>query len=159
TQNDPKNCNGCGRMCSGLNISIPSCSGGMCNGTCNAGSGDCNNDKYTDGCETNIYTSADNCGGCFTQSATYKCSTQNILRDCTSGACEGGGCSGGYSDCNNDKRTDGCEVNTNADALHCGGCTGKACSTNNIATPTCTNGVCDGTCNAGFADCNNMKLM
>jgi hypothetical protein len=41
--------------------------------------------------------------------------------------------------------------------MSCGGC-GIVCSANNIATPTCSNMLCTGLCNAGFADCNNNRV-
>ena len=33
------------------------------------------------------------------------------------------------------------------------------CSSNNIATPACANGLCTGACNMGWADCDGNRLM
>jgi len=55
-------------------------------------------------------------------------------------------------DCSNmNKLTDGCEINTQTDANNCGGC-GMACSSNNVPTPSCGGGMCNGACSAGYAN-------
>ena len=55
-------------------------------------------------------------------------------------------------DCSNmNKLTDGCEINTQTDANNCGGC-GMACSSNNVPTPSCSGGVCNGACSSGYAN-------
>lgn len=123
---------------------------GICNGECTSGNSDCNFDKLTDGCETNTASDFNNCGTC-----RNACSTNHIgALSCTAGTCSGV-CSPGYEDCNNDKRTDGCETSTN-DIKSCGGCA-KECSPNHIVTVTCAAGVCNGACAAGFSDCNDDK--
>jgi Stigma-specific protein, Stig1 len=61
---DPAACGGCGKVCSNANIANPTCAAGTCNGNCNAGFGDCNNNKLTDGCELNLTNNANNCGLC-----------------------------------------------------------------------------------------------
>jgi len=58
-------------------------------------------------------------------------------------------CVGGCSNMN--KLTDGCEININTNASNCGGC-GMACSSNNVPTPSCSGGVCNGACSAGYAN-------
>lgn len=145
-------CNGCGQACSTSNLSGVSCTAGVCGGMCMMGFGDCNNDKRTDGCETNVTSSAAHCGGCGTP-----CSGNNVpTPTCFAGSCTGQ-CATGTGDCNNDRRTDGCEINTQSNPAHCGGCA-RTCSTNHIATPTCSTGTCNGTCDPGFFDCDNNKL-
>ena len=79
------------------------------------------------------------------------------LNNCSSGQCTVGACSTGYSDCNG-QSIDGCETGVASDPSNCGGCANQ-CSSINIATPTCSGGVCNGSCNAGFGDCNNNKLI
>jgi len=80
----------------------------------------------------------------------------------SSSSCEGGGERGHRStsantqaaappSSNMNKLTDGCEINTNTDTSNCGGC-GMACSTINVATPSCSGGMCNGACNAGYAN-------
>jgi len=49
------------------------------------------------------------------------------------------------------KLTDGCEINTNTNASNCGGC-GMACSSHNVPSPSCSGGVCNGACSAGYAN-------
>src|SRR5581483_8858313 len=105
---------------------------------CAAGFADCNNNKLTDGCEVNLDTTS-NCGGC-----GIVCSSNNITAACPSGVCNGA-CNAGFSDCNGNKQTDGCERATSNDPNNCGGC-GVVCSLNNMATDTCAGGVCNGTC-------------
>jgi len=52
---------------------------------------------------------------------------------------------------NNNKLTDGCEIDLKTNPNHCGNCS-FVCSNNNMATRTCANEICNGNCNAGFAD-------
>jgi hypothetical protein len=77
---DPNNCGGCGTYCSPNHITRVCASSSCQAGTCDAGWGDCNNDKFLDGCEVNLNTSAANCGSC-----GYACggSTPN----CSGGVC------------------------------------------------------------------------
>ena len=146
---DVVNCGGCGVGCSTTNIT-PSCASGVCTGTCKATFADCDKDKLTNGCEVNLNTDAANCGAC-----GMGCSTTNITPSCGSGACNGA-CNNGFADCDKDKRTNGCEINVSTDPLNCGAC-GMGCSKTNIAMPSCASGLCNGTCNAGFLDCNANK--
>jgi hypothetical protein len=155
TQTDPDNCGGCGVVCSANNMQTRTCVGGVCSGQCAAGFADCDGNKQTNGCEVNTQTDADNCGGC---GASYQCSGVNMLtRTCTAGLCSGQ-CATGFADCNGNKLTDGCEINTQTDAANCGGCGAAfACSANHV-TPHCTAGACDGACEAGgWTDCDNNK--
>ncbi|MBI5478916.1 MAG: choice-of-anchor D domain-containing protein, partial [Deltaproteobacteria bacterium] len=148
---DVYNCGDCNVICDNSGGSV-SCVGGVCKPGCNPGFGDCDGNPVN-GCETNILTNADNCGGC---GASYRCSSNNMsTRVCVGGLCSGQ-CAPSYADCNNNKQTDGCEVNTLTDPDNCGGC-GTVCSGNNMQTRTCVGGVCSGQCAAGFADCNGNK--
>src|SRR6185369_13411426 len=61
---DPKNCGSCGKSCAMLPNAMAGCVAGNCVlSSCNMGFFDCDNNANT-GCETNIYTSATNCGKC-----------------------------------------------------------------------------------------------
>ena len=64
TQTDPANCGACSTACSSANVSQLSCASGMCTSTCDTGYRDCDNNLQADGCETDINTDGNNCGGC-----------------------------------------------------------------------------------------------
>jgi hypothetical protein len=115
---------------------------------CDPGFADCNGDKQVDGCEVNLKTDPNNCNGC---GLGHVCSANHITTpSCTNGACDGM-CDAGFADCNNDKLSDGCEINTNTDANNCGGC-GMAFA---CAVGACVGGHCqcaDGMQNGGETD-------
>ena len=147
--NNVSNCGSCGIVCSSQNIT-PSCFGGNCNGTCNSGYADCDSNKQTNGCETNITNNVSNCGACGTV-----CSSQaNAVSGCVNGTCVISTCNAGYADCNSNS-ADGCETNTGTNANNCGAC-GIVCSAQNI-TSSCSAGTCNGVCNSGYADCDGNK--
>jgi hypothetical protein len=151
TGDNTGNCGMCGEVCSSENITTVACAAGVCSGACNTGYADCNSNKQTDGCETDVAgTDVMNCGGCGTT-----CSTANITATCTGGVCDGA-CTAGYADCNSNKQTDGCETDIETSSTSCGAC-GTACSASHMATVTCGAGMCNGTCAAGYADCNANK--
>jgi hypothetical protein len=123
-------CGGCGMACSDDNIKT-ACSGGACTGTCLPKFNDCNGNKRSDGCESDARTDANNCGAC-----GVKCSGNHVARSCVAGKCSGA-CTAGFADCNSDKQSDGCEVDTRLDAQNCGAC-GNVC----VGDESCTNGEC-----------------
>ena len=143
---DVLNCGGCGIRCF-VNNGTPACVTGKCvEKTCNAGFADCNG-LPIDGCEINISSDVNNCGGCGTV-----CSANNGTPACAAGQCTEKTCNAGFADCNR-LPIDGCEINISSDIKNCGGC-GITCSANN-GTPACVAGQCpEKTCNPGFADCN-----
>ncbi len=156
------NCGACGTSCSTNNVT-PACSAGSCNaGVCAHGWDDCNGNKQSDGCETDLTSSIVNCNAC-----GNACSTNHVTPACAGGSCNAGVCAAGWGDCNGNKGTDGCETDLNTTA-NCGGC-GAACSGNNI-TPQCSGGSCEsGVCESvsfyqggvlvylNYADCNGNK--
>ena len=75
---DPNNCGACKARCSASHVA-PMCTAGKCSGACQSGWGDCNANKATDGCETNLNGDALNCGACGTKCPGTRC---------LSGACE-----------------------------------------------------------------------
>jgi hypothetical protein len=117
---------------------------------------DCADASTTTACCNNtcVDTATDplNCGVC-----AKACSKNHVPTPaCAAGACTGA-CETGYANCSGDKGKDGCDTNIFGDPLHCGGCTGKVCSSAHVPSPTCANGTCNGTCESGFADCNTNK--
>jgi hypothetical protein len=63
-------------------------------------------------------------------------------------------CPPGFADCNGD-RTDGCEVNVQQDADHCGVCT-TVCATAGTTARACVAGACKPTCDAKHGDCDGL---
>jgi hypothetical protein len=63
-----------------------------------------------------------------------------------------GSCNNVFKDCNHDMG-DGCETNTDTDAMNCGGC-GTACPAAPNASAYCFIGQCHYGCAPGFGDCN-----
>jgi formylglycine-generating enzyme len=152
TLTNAENCGGCTKACSTSNMDTVTCAAGACNGNCKSGFGDCDDDKLSNGCETNTGTSAAHCGGC-----GKACSTSNMSTvTCGGGLCNGA-CSTGFVDCDGNKLTNGCEVDTRITVTDCGGCK-KACSSSHMLTVTCNDGACNGACATGFADCDKNKL-
>ncbi len=136
------NCGGCGLACSANHVASPVCTAGTCSGACDPGFGDCNADKLTDGCETDIQSSPVSCGGC-----GRACSSNHMATlDCSSGTCSGA-CLPSFGDCNADKFIDGCEVDLLADADNCGFC-GNACTPGE----SCVGGSCSASCPPGPAN-------
>lgn len=146
---DPANCGSCGNACSYANAN-GLCAGGGCSmGGCNSGFANCNG-LAADGCEyavTGFGTDKNNCGSC-----GFKCSVGFV---CQGGGCVLDTCPAGKSDCNG-TASDGCEYDNagfSTDVANCGGC-GLVCAPAN-ASGVCIAGNCGiGTCNSGFADCN-----
>ena len=91
-------------------------------------------------CVDTMGSDPENCGGCGTV-----CPGDMV---CDAGVCR---CPGNRQFCS-DRCTD-----TNSDPTNCGGC-GLRCSNNHVANPTCSNRLCNGACNAGYADCDGEKL-
>jgi len=133
---DPGNCSACGNACNPPNA-VPLCVDGACGmGACHSGFGNCNNDP-SDGCETNLETSANNCSQC-----GQVCSLTNAVAACSAGSCVVASCDGTFDDCDGEAST-GCETNLANDAMNCGSC-GHQCSLDGGA------GVCsDGLCGVG----------
>ncbi len=139
-------CAFCGDACMLSNASADCQAGACIVVACGPGFADC--DMVSEnGCEANLDSSAQTCGGC-----GQACpSGPNSTAVCAAGVCDLV-CAGGYANCNGDP-LDGCEQPTLTDPSNCGACN-TTCVTPN-ATPGCAAGACKiASCNPGFADCD-----
>src|SRR5204863_614090 len=110
---DQSHCGSCANTCVGGGVVLGLCTGGVCSCGCSAGLADCDH-NCGDGCETNLGTDPQNCGGC-----AIACSPNHVaVRTCAGGLCNGI-CATGYADCNGNRQVDGCEVDAMNDSLNC----------------------------------------
>lgn len=145
TGSDPSHCGACNTVCDYPN-GTPVCTAGACaSGTCDPGFGDCDGD-LSDGCETELSSSAAHCGACNRACA----SGPGATAACIMGACTLQ-CSVGRGNCDGNA-ANGCETELNS-PTHCGAC-GQNCPTAANSTAVCLSGLCGTTCNPGFADCD-----
>ncbi len=135
-------CGACGRMCPGGPNATATCTRGACGLRCNAGSGDCDADP-TNGCETNLNTTATACSSC-----TTVCSTANAAPACAAGRCAIGTCVPGFADCDG-LVANGCETATTTNT-NCGTC-GTVCRLGEV----CSIASCGSTCAAGTTSCGS----
>lgn len=144
TAGSTAHCGGCGMACSANNVT-PACSSSNCQaGTCAANFADCDSNKRSNGCETNLTNTTASCGACGFDCATKVANVAGPIT-CAASACTyTGACAPGFADCDGNK-ANGCEVNLNSDTMHCGSCP-NVCNAPTGGTPTCTAGVCDFTC-------------
>jgi len=149
---DVDNCKKCGSACVAANGTAV-CAASICKiGSCDATHADCSG-GYTDGCETNIATDANNCGAC-----NKACSIANASAKCDAKACKIKTCTVPWADC--DGNGTDCETNTNTNTNNCGGCGSNGLDCNAVykalnATGKCSLGGCQlDKCNPSYADCN-----
>lgn len=76
---DAQHCGGCNQSCSTNNISMPHCTVATCDGTCAENRDDCNGDKRSDGCETDLLTDEHNC---------KRCGNVCDFKSCVGGECQ-----------------------------------------------------------------------
>ncbi|HTQ04098.1 MAG TPA: hypothetical protein VMI54_09580 [Polyangiaceae bacterium] len=146
---DPMNCGRCGRVCSALHGNAD-CENGECVITsCDDGFANCDSDAsdggYANGCEADLSSNSDNCGGC-----GKACSFKHGMGACQTSSCTVTSCDAGFFDCDMDA-SNGCEAEISSDPTNCGGCN-HVCTAQN-ATPTCTDSQCGAVCTAPFDHC------
>ncbi|HRI65339.1 MAG TPA: hypothetical protein PK156_13915, partial [Polyangium sp.] len=143
------NCGACGTVCMLANAT-PACSNGGCTiAMCNAGFGDCDG-MAANGCETNLNTSATNCGSC-----GAGCSTNNGTPSCMSGMCSIA-CNVGFANCDMNV-ANGCEINTTNNVNNCGMCMNSCPPAG--GTPACNNSTCGvSMCAGGRGDCDGNSM-
>lgn len=140
-----QNCGMCGNMCSFPNAQA-TCAGGVCGlGACNAGFGNCDG-MAANGCEKTTSADVNNCGAC----GNVCPAGANGEPACVNGTC-GFACDAGFGDCDG-MAANGCETALATSVTSCGAC-GRACSGAGVASRSCTNGLCDSTCDLGFGNC------
>ena len=114
-----RNCGACGMQCATPANATSLCAASTCGSTCNASYGNCDG-TAANGCESHLTEDVNNCGRC-----GNVCSFSNAVSQCvTSGGttrCEIDRCQPRFANCDG-LRFNGCEVNTQTDWLHCGGC-------------------------------------
>lgn len=150
TNTSAGNCGMCGNACN-LPNAVEGCNNGNCTVvSCNGAFENCDNNP-ANGCEVNSDTDEAHCGAC-----GRACSNANTATvTCTAGVCNST-CDPGFGNCSQPAAPgadNGCESNLNTDEDHCGSCT-RPCSNANVATRVCTAGVCNSTCDLGFANCS-----
>ncbi len=146
---DPNNCGTCNHVCNVANghIAQYACNASACAiGQCASGYDDCDQ-LYATGCEQDVSTDPNNCGGC-----NVKCTVPNASPACAAGMCKVGTCNMGFADCNG-QVPDGCETNIAVDPMHCGGCM-NACPVPAHSTADCQMAMCSYVCQAGYLDLN-----
>lgn len=110
---DKNNCGACGNICENTHGQT-NCVANQCVPSCAFGFSDCDGTP-SNGCETDTNLSPAHCGKCGNAvNPDQTCSGgQSVLASL---------CPSTNRDCNKDLVSDGCEVNVQADVLHCGAC-------------------------------------
>jgi hypothetical protein len=145
---DTQNCGGCGVVCQSRANSTVGCANQACTlSSCSPNYKDCNN-LEADGCETNVATDTQNCGGC----GVICPPRANSVVGCANQACTLSSCNANYKDCNN-LEADGCETNIATDPQNCAGC-GTICPARSHASPGCASQICTVVCDPNYKDCN-----
>jgi hypothetical protein len=147
---EPSHCGDCGRACSSAQVAELACTGGLCTSSCTGSRGNCNQPAAPaadDGCETDLDTSVDHCGGC--GNSCYGDAVEQA--DCVDGACVIIQCAPGYDDCDGEP-SNGCETDLDSDVDHCGACD-RACSSAGVDLLSCTDGLCDSSCTGLLGNC------
>jgi len=129
----------CNGQCHDLQTDTMHC--GACGAACTRGSACCA------GTCQRVDNDTNHCGRC-----GNVCSIPRGSPVCTEGNCAVGTCDTGYGDCDR-MASNGCEVDLQSDAMHCGAC-GHACPSGPNAMGRCVMGTCRTECAAGFGDCD-----
>ncbi len=146
TLEDLTNCGGCGRMCPRPANASPTCTGGTCGFTCDAGFADCDANA-ANGCEVDTRSDRTHCGRCMNE-----CTPASGTGACSAGTCTVIACDQGFGDCDGNP-TNGCEVDVRVSTMHCGTC-GTTCPAPANGAATCSMGRCGVACADGYADCD-----
>jgi hypothetical protein len=139
----------------------PSCVAGVCEIACVTGFDDCDGD-VSNGCETNLDTSAKHCGSCSGPDAVCTGSSPSMSPFCADGECGETACSAGTGDCDGDTV---CDDNLNQVA-NCGTCgnvcgvvNGAAACTNPGSGFKCSIASCDSDATHQYKDCDGSAVL
>lgn len=161
--NDEDNCGSCGTNCAVDNggaicvsgeCHVESCEPGYAN--CNEGSDD---GGYADGCETNIASDDENCGGCGDMGIDCDdaFAALNATGRCVASTCQIDDCFDDFDDCD-DTANNGCESDLRSDEGDCGQCDRQcmAIGTSGLPGNECVAGTCNPNCDANHLDCDDV---
>ena len=144
---DLRNCGTCGKECDYANADNVCVEGECVIEQCFYGFDDCNG-EIRDGCEIEMLSDPNHCGGC-----GDACDLPNTDQHlCLSGDCAVGACDTGYGDCSDE--LEGCETNIRTDPDNCGECH-YDCNVAHTSQNGCSEGVCyPVACYNSWGDCN-----
>lgn len=140
-------CGTCGNLCPVPANATATCVGGACGFNCTTGWGNCDGNA-ANGCEANFSQNIAHCGGCG-QACTGTFPHATVA--CLSGSC-GIVCEAGWGDCDG-VMGNGCEVDLESNADHCGTCS-VACPDATNASGVCAGGACGLQCDTGWGNCD-----
>ncbi|MBW1807034.1 MAG: S8 family serine peptidase [Deltaproteobacteria bacterium] len=145
---DAVNCSTCGNICE-FDNATGLCQASVCVlGVCNDDYADCNNNP-NDGCEIDLTSDPDNCGGCRTICGPWL----HAVPGCENSICLIDSCDLGFGDCDG-ILPNGCEADVSSDYDNCGGC-GTSCDVPYSTAADCIDNQCVITgCQAGWGDCD-----
>jgi hypothetical protein len=148
-------CGGCNQNCAAPFVANGACVTGQCQILqCAGGRANCDGDPRN-GCEVDISSSDQHCGGCAGMGGQSCGGVAGGTSSCVGGTCQVTFCAANQEDCNG-MPMDGCEANTESSAEHCGACF-RNCEPNflqHVFSATCTQGNCFRNCDPGWGDCN-----
>ncbi len=147
---NPSHCGGCNIPCPPRANATVTCVNGVCGYICSPGFFDCNGNP-SDGCEVNVLTDNNNCGGC-----NLPCFRPNAQTACVNGVCQIVACNPGWGNCDGNP-INGCETNLTNSVINCNAC-GLVCPNRPNSTPTCNAGVCGINCNPNFRNCDGNNV-
>ena len=137
-----------GSDCCGLGLGPLTCQGPMGSSRCcPSGFSVCSGG--TGSCE-DVRTNAARCGTSCTACQTR---TNTVGPHCRGGECVPF-CQAGYGNCDG-VESNGCETNIWTSTSNCGAC-GRQCPSVTNGGVTCTNGICDTTCDTGYTNCSGL---
>ena len=154
--NDADHCGACNYKCSNnpvANATSNTCSNGVCQYICNSGYTNCGGVTAASiNCikTTDLQTDGQNCGSCGNVCGAGKA--------CVNGQCVQNSCSGANPDLCVVAGKNVCKNTHSSDSSHCGACN-YACANNpatHATSNTCSNGVCQYTCDNGYTNCGGV---